>query len=65
MIAVDISVTVYEVIHVAVMPLAVHYDIPKIKRSRFREQCEKFFRYILFRSEMMQMQLPLKKREDF
>lgn len=65
MIAVDVPVTVYEVIHVAVMPLAVHYDILKIKLSRFREQREKFFRYILFRSEMMQMPSLFKKREYF
>ena len=65
MVAVDVPVTVYEVIHVAVMPLAVHDDILKIKLSRFREQREKFVRYILFRSEVMQMPSSFKKRDNF
>ncbi len=64
MIAVDVPVTVYEVIRVAVMPLAVHDDILKIKLSRFGEQRKKFVRYILFRSEVMKMPSPFKKRED-
>ena len=61
-VAVDVSVTVYEIIHVAVVPFAIRYDILKIKLSCFGEQREKFFRYILFRSEVMQMLSPLKKR---
>ena len=47
MVAVDVPVTVYEVIHIAVMPLAIHDDILKIKLSRFGEQREKFVRYIV------------------
>ncbi len=52
-VAVDVPVAVYEVIHVAVIPLAACHDILKVKLSRFGEQCVKFFRYILFRSEMV------------
>ena len=55
--------TVDEVIHIAVIPLAIRYDVSKIKRSRLREQCEEFFRYILFSSEVVLMQIPSKKRE--
>jgi len=35
--AVDVSVTVYEVIHVAAIPLAIHNYILKIEFSRFGE----------------------------
>lgn len=65
MIAVYVPVAVYEVVHVAVVPLAVRKDILKIKLSCFGEQCKKIFRYILFRSEMVLMQSPLKKRDNF
>ena len=65
MIAVYVPVTVYEVIHVAVIPLTLCYDILKIMLSCFREQCEKFFCYILFCSEMVLMGSLFKKRDDF
>jgi len=58
-------VAVYEVIHVAVIPLAVCYDILKIMLSCFREQREKFLRYILFGSEMVLMLSFFKKRDVF
>lgn len=64
-VAVYVSVAVYEVIHVAVIPLAVRYDILKIKLSCLGEQRKKLFRYVLSCSEMVLMQPPLKKREDF
>jgi hypothetical protein len=37
MIAINVPVPIYEVIHVAIIPLAIYYDILKIKFSRFRE----------------------------
>lgn len=49
LVAVDVSVTVDEVVYIAVIPFAVRYDILKIKLSCFGEQRVKFFRYILFR----------------
>lgn len=55
LIAVYVPVTVYEIIHVAVIPLAVRKDILKIKLSCFGEQRKKFFRYILLCGEMVQM----------
>lgn len=64
-IAVYVPVTVYEVIHVAVIPLAIHYDILKIKLSRFREQRKKFFRYILLCKDVMQVLSAFKKRDVF
>lgn len=65
MIAVYVSVAVYEVIHVAVVPLAVRKDILKIKLSGFGEQRVKLFRYILLCSEVVQMQPSLKKKTAF
>lgn len=65
LVAVYVPVTVYEVIRVAAVPLAVRYDFLKIKLSGFGEQRVKLFRYILFRSEMVQMQPSLKKRDGF
>lgn len=65
LVAVYVPVTVYEVIHVAVMPLTIYYDILKIKLSCFREQRVKLFRYIFLCSEMVRMQPFLKKRDDF
>lgn len=65
LVAVDVPVAVYEVIHVAVVPLAIHDDISKINLSCVGEQCKKFFCYILFSSEMVLMLLPFKKRENF
>ena len=58
-------VAVYEIIRVAVVPLALRYYFLKIKLSGFREQRVKFLRYILLCSEMVQMLLPFKEREDF
>ena len=63
-IAVDVPVTVYKVIHIAAIPFAACHDVLKIKLPRFGEQFVKFFRYILFRSEVVQMWSPFKKRED-
>lgn len=63
-VAVNVPVAVYEVVHVAAIPFAACHDILKIKLSRLGEQRVKFFRYILFRSEMAQMWSPFKKRED-
>lgn len=60
-VAVDVPVTVYKVIHIAAIPFAACHDVLKIKLPRFGEQLVKFFRYILFRSEVVQMWSPLKK----
>lgn len=65
LVAVYVSVTVDEVIRVAVVPLALRYYFFKIKLSCFREQRVKLFRYILLCSEMVRMQPSLKKRDDF
>lgn len=65
MIAVYVPVAVYEVIHVAVIPLAICYDILKIKLSCSGEQSEKFLRYILFCKDVMEMLSSFKKRDDF
>lgn len=56
---------VYEILHVAVIPLALRYDILMIKLSCPCEQRVDFFRYILFRSKVAQMQSLLKKRDIF
>lgn len=64
LVAVYVPVAVYEVLHVAVVPLAVCQDVLKIKLSRFGEQRVKFLRYVLFRSEMVLMSSPLKKRDN-
>lgn len=60
-VAVDVPVTVYKVIHIAAIPFAACHDVLKIKLPRFGEQFVKFFRYILFRSEVVQMWSPFKK----
>lgn len=65
LVAVYVPVAVYEVIRVTVVPLALRYYFLKIKLSCFREQRVKLFRYILFRSEMVQMQPSFKKRDGF
>jgi hypothetical protein len=57
-------VAVYKVIHVAAISFAACHDVLKIKLPCFGEQLVKFFRYILFRSEVVQMWSPFKKRED-
>ncbi len=36
-IAVDVPVTVYEIVHIAAVPLAIHNHILKIEFSRFGE----------------------------
>ena len=64
-VAVDVPVTVYKVIHIAAIPFAACHDVLKIKLPRFGEQFVKFFRYILFSSEVSQVLLLFKKREDF
>ena len=61
-VAVDVPVTVYKVIHIAAIPFAACHDVLKIKLPRFGEQFVKFFRYILFRSEVVQMWSPLQKK---
>jgi hypothetical protein len=63
-VAVDVPVAVYKVIHVAAISFAACHDVLKIKLPCFGEQLVKFFRYILFRSEVVQMWSPFKKRED-
>jgi len=55
LVAVDVTMAVYEVSRVAVIPLAVCYDIPKIKFSRLRKQGEQFVRHVLFRSEVVRV----------
>lgn len=62
-VAVDVPVTVYKVIHIAAIPFAACHDVLKIKLPCFGEQLVKFFRYILFRSEVVQMWSLFKKRE--
>lgn len=62
-ITVNIPMTVYEIIYIAVIPLAIYNDIVEIKFSCFGKQCEKFFCHILFSSKMLLMLLPTKKRE--
>lgn len=62
-VAVDVPVTVYKVIHIAAIPFAACHDVLKIKLPRFGEQFVKFFRYILFRSEVVQMWSPFKKED--
>lgn len=64
-ITIYVPVAVYEVIHVAVIPLAIYDDILKIKLPCIGEQYEKFFCYILFCKDVMQMWSPLKKRDIF
>ena len=64
-VAVDVAVAVDEIIHIAIVPLAVGNDILKVNDSRLGKQGEQFFRYILFSSEMAKVLLPFKKREDF
>lgn len=61
MIAVDIPVAVYKILHVTVVLLTTRHDITEIHCFCFNEQCEKFFRYILFFNKMVQMFLPSKK----
>ena len=51
-VAVDITAAVYEITHIAAVPLAIYDDVLKIKVSRFGEQCNKFVCYILFGSKM-------------
>ena len=63
-VAVDVPVTVYEIVHIAAVSFAICNHILEITFSRFGEQFVKFFRYILFRSEVVQMWSPFKKRED-
>lgn len=60
-VAVDVPVAVYKVIHVAAISFAACHDVLKIKLPCFGEQLVKFFRYILFRSEVVQMWSPFKK----
>ncbi len=64
-VAVDVTVAVYEIVHVTFIPLAICDDILKVNDSRLGKQGEQFFRYILISSEMVQVLLPFKKREDF
>ena len=64
-IAVYVSVTVDEVIHIAAVPLALHNHILKIEFSRFGKQLKQFFCYILFGSKVDSVLLLFKKREDF
>lgn len=61
MVAVDIPVAVYKILHVTVVLLTTRHDITEIHCFCFNEQCEKFFRCILFCNKMVQMFLPSKK----
>ena len=64
-IAVYVSVTVDEVIHIAAIPLTINHYILKIEFSRFGKQLKQFLCYILFSSKVGQVLLLFKKREDF
>ena len=63
MVTVDIPVAVYEILHVTVVLLIARHDITDLHCVCFKEQCEEFFRYILFCNKMVQMFFPSKKRE--
>lgn len=62
-VAVYIPVPVYEILHVTAVQFAVRHDITEINGSCFREQCEKFFRYILLCNDVVQMRVPSIKKE--
>ena len=51
-VAVDVPVTIYEVIHIAAIPLVTHNHILKIEFSRFGKKLKQFLRYILFGSKV-------------
>jgi len=64
-VAVYISVSVYEILHVTAVQFAACHDITEINGSCFREQREKFFRYILLCNDVVQMRvLPIKKERS-
>ena len=63
MVTVDIPVAVYEILHVTAVQFAVRHDITEINGSCFREQREKFFRYILLCNDVVQMRVPSIKKE--
>lgn len=64
-VAVDIPVAVYEILRVPAVLFAARHDITKVNGSCFNEQCEKFFRYILCRNNVVQVFVPSKKREGY
>lgn len=63
MVAVDVPVSVYEVLHITVVLFVTGHDIVQINCFSFSKQGEKFVRHILFRSEVPQVLALSKKRE--
>ena len=51
-IAVYVTVAVYEIIHIAAIPLTINHYILKIEFSRFGKQLKQFLCYILFSSKV-------------
>ena len=62
-VAVNVPVAVYEILRVTAVQFAARHDIPEVNGSCFREQREKFFRYILLYNDVVQMRVLYIKKE--
>ena len=63
MVTVYVPVSVYEIVHIAVVLFTTQHNIVEINCFCFGKQGEKFIRHILVRSEVLQVLAPSKKRE--
>lgn len=63
LVAVNIPVTVHEILHITAVLFAAGYYILKINCFCFIKQGEKFFRHVLCRFNVMRVFASLKKRE--
>ena len=62
-VAVNIPVTVHEILHISATLFAVDFDLLEINCFCFGKQGEKLFRHVLSRFNVMRVFAPLKKRE--
>ena len=62
-VTVYVPVSVYEIVHIAVVLFTTQHNIVEINCFCFGKQGEKFIRHILVRSEVLQVLAPSKKRE--
>ena len=62
-VAVNIPVTVHEILHITAILFAVDFDLLEINCFCFGKQGEKFFRHVLCRFNVMRVFVSLKKRE--
>ena len=63
MVTVYVPVSVYEIVHIAVVLFTTQHNIVEINCFCFGKQGEKFIRHILVRSEVLQVLASSKKRE--